>query len=123
MVRADARAVGDEAEALALRYLQQQGLDPVERNFRCRLGEIDLIMLDADCLVFVEVRYRSGKRLVPAAETVDFVKQRKLGRAAEIYLSNRPGLANRRARFDVVGIDRDRGGTTRIEWLRDAFSL
>jgi putative endonuclease len=80
-------------------------------------------MLDAECLVFVEVRYRSGKRLAPAADTVDFVKQRKLGRAAEIYLSRRPMHVDRKARFDVVGIDRDRGGATRIEWLRDAFSL
>lgn len=123
MVRIDTRTVGNEAESLALRYLLEQGLKPVECNFRCRLGEIDLIMLDDECLVFVEVRYRSGKRLVPAADTVDFVKQRKLGRAAEIYLSRRPMHADRKARFDVVGIDRDRGGTTRIEWLRDAFSL
>jgi putative endonuclease len=123
VVRTDTRTVGIEAETLALRYLQKRGLDPVERNFRCRLGEIDLVMLDAECLVFVEVRYRSGKRLAPAADTVDFVKQCKLGRAAEIYLTRRPKHADRKARFDVIGIDRDRGGTIRIEWLRDAFSL
>ncbi len=80
-------------------------------------------MLDADCLVFVEVRYRSGRRLVPAVQTVDFLKQRKLGCAAEMYLSRSRGHCDRSARFDVVGIDRDLTGEIRIEWLRNAFSL
>ena len=123
MVRTNTRALGQEAETLAVRYLQERGLRPVERNYRCRLGEIDIIMLDSDCLVFVEVRYRAGRRLVPAVQTVDYFKQRKLGRAAEMYLGTRPALANRRARFDVVGIDRDENGDTDIEWLRNAFSL
>ena len=80
-------------------------------------------MLDAECLVFVEVRFRSGKRFAPAADTIDLFKQRKLGRAAEIYLSKRAEHAGRKARFDVVGIDRNSFGTTSVEWLRDAFSL
>ena len=77
MVRVDTRAVGERGEQIALRYLEGRGLRTVDRNFRCRLGEIDLIMLDGDCLVFVEVRYRSGKRIAPAVLTVDRFKQQK----------------------------------------------
>jgi putative endonuclease len=123
MERVNTRVVGDQAETLALQYLELQGLRPVERNYRCRLGEIDLVMLDADYLVFVEVRYRSGRRLVPAVQTVDYFKQRKLGRAAEMYLARGRAHSDRKARFDVVGIDRDLNGEIRIEWIRDAFSL
>ena len=123
MVRSNTRAVGNQAETLALRYLERRGLRPVERNYCCRLGEIDLVMLDADCLVFVEVRFRSAKRLVSAVHTVDCFKQRRLGRAAELYLARSRVHANRKARFDVVGIDRDENGEMSFEWLRDAFSL
>ena len=107
----------------ANRYLEKQGLRSVERNFRCRLGEIDLVMLDEECLVFVEVRLRAGKRLVPAALTVDCFKQIKLGRAAEIYLATRHEHVQRSARFDVIGIDQDVNGDLRFEWVRNAFSL
>jgi putative endonuclease len=121
--RTDTRAVGTQAETLALHYLVKQGLRPVERNYQCRLGEIDLIMLDAECLVFVEVRYRAGRRLVPAALTVDRFKQMKLGRTAEMFLAGRSNHEHRPARFDVVGIDRSANGALRYEWLQDAFSL
>lgn len=121
MVRTDRRVVGDDAEQLAFTYLRRHGLQPVARNFRCRHGEIDLIMQDVDCLVFVEVRYRSSRSLSGAAMTVDARKQRKLARAAAIYLAKRRDHATRPARFDVVGIDRDDAGNTSIEWLQDAF--
>jgi putative endonuclease len=122
VVRRDTRTVGNEAEQFACRYLQDRGLAPVERNFRCRHGEIDLIMLDRDCLVFIEVRYRSSGALASAAATVDRRKQDKLVRAAEMFLATRPRFSAHAARFDVVGVDgRDRGGRT-VEWIRDAFS-
>lgn len=123
MERTDSRAVGARGETLALHYLEQQGLLPVERNFRCRLGEIDLVMLDEECLVFVEVRLRTANRLVPAAHTVDRFKQIKLGRAAEMYLAGRHAHVHRPARFDVVGIDRDVNGDLQFEWVQNAFSL
>ena len=93
------------------------------RNYRCRHGEVDLIMLDDDCLVFVEVRYRSDRSISRAALTVDDYKQRKLIRAAEMFLATRRTYAGNPARFDVIGIDRDGNGYTSVEWLRDAFSL
>ena len=73
-------------------------------------------MLDDDCLVFVEVRYRGGRRLSPASQTVDAHKQRKIIRTAAMYLANRPRFANNKVRFDVAAID-----GTKMHWLRDAF--
>ena len=106
-----------------LGFLKNKGLRPVTRNYRCRHGEVDLIMLDGDCLVFVEVRYRSSRSFAQAALTVDDHKQRKLARAAEMFLATRRTFSRNPARFDVVGIDRDAGGRITVEWLRDAFSL
>ena len=122
MVRRDTRTVGLEAEQFACRYLQDRGLAPVERNFRCRHGEIDLIMLDNDCLVFVEVRYRSRGAFANAAATVDLCKQDKLVRTAEMFLATRPRYSCHAARFDVVGVDGREKGDRAVEWIRDAFS-
>lgn len=79
-------------------------------------------MLDGDCLVFVEVRYRSGRSFTRAALTVDSRKQRKLVRAAEMFLATRRAYSENPARFDVIGVDRDGAGHATVEWLRDAFS-
>ncbi|MFM1890949.1 MAG: endonuclease [Pseudomonadota bacterium] len=107
--------LGEAAERRAAEHLARAGLDLVARNYRCRGGEIDLVMRDGAALVFVEVRYRSRPGFGTAAESVDARKRRRLILAAEHYLQ-----ANRvrsPCRFDVVGIDA--GG--QIEWLRDAF--
>jgi len=80
-------------------------------------------MLDGDCVVFVEVRYRSGRSFTRAALTVDKRKQRKLALAAELFLATRTAYSGNSARFDVVGVDRDSDGHATVEWLRDAFSL
>ena len=78
-------------------------------------------MLDDDCVVFVEVRYRSAGALSSAALTVNRTKQDKLTRTAEIYLANRPAFTARPARFDVIGIDAGADGRPAVEWIRDAF--
>lgn len=122
MVRRDSRALGNAIEQFACRYLQDRGLKPVARNYRCRIGEIDLVMRDDDCLVFIEVRYRSANAFSSAALTVDRRKQNKLLRTAEMFLATRPALAGRRARFDVVGVDAGPDGHQAVEWIRDAFS-
>jgi len=97
-------------------FLQGRGLRPVTRNFRCRLGEIDLVMLDGDILVFVEVRFRAGTHFTRAGPTVDIHKQRKLARTAALFLARRCEFASRVVRFDVVAIEGDS-----VEWTRDAF--
>lgn len=112
---------GRAAEQEAERYLASQGLAPRERNYRCKAGEIDLIMTDGDSLVFVEVRLRRHNGFASAAETVDFRKQQKLIRAAQHYLQ-RTGLTDQVAcRFDVVALDPRRSTGAPITWLKDAF--
>lgn len=114
-------SLGNRAEQFAFRYLKRRGLTPVARNFRTRRGEIDLIMLDGECLVFVEVRYRTGSSFVRAVHTVDARKQRKLANAAAMFLSMNRRFQEFTCRFDVVGVDRDDDGGIGIDWLRDAF--
>jgi len=121
VVRTDTQVVGADAENVAYRYLKQHGLTPVRRNFRCRLGELDLIMQDGRCLVVVEVRFRGSKSFVTAGLTIDNRKQQKIIRTAAMFLAWNERFANNPIRFDVVGINADAHGATTIEWIRDAF--
>ena len=89
----------------------------MERNYRSRRGEIDLIMRDARTLVFVEVRFRASTRFGTPAESVDVRKQRKLAATAAHYLqSNQTNLP---CRFDVIALS----GTNHIDWIRNAFNV
>ncbi len=110
-----APAVGEEKERQARRYLESQGLRLETRNYRCRAGEIDLIMRDGDCLVFVEVRYRKNARYGSPAETVTRGKQRRVIHAAQHYLQRHPTRLD--CRFDVLAMT----GSDDVEWLRSAF--
>ena len=121
MVRKSARSVGRQAEQLVERYLSEQGLCTIARNFYCRMGEIDLVMRDTDFLVFVEVRFRSANRLTSARSTVDGRKRQRLIKTAAMYLAANPRYANCVMRFDIVGVDRNSDGSQRIHWVRDAF--
>ena len=109
---------GQLAEQRACQFLQRQGLRLLERNWRCRLGELDLIMRDDDHLVFVEVRYRSHAAWGGALESVDARKQARLIRAAEQFLQQHPALARLACRFDVVALD----GEQPPDWLQGAFT-
>lgn len=108
---------GKNAEQQALHYLVAHGLKHLDSNYYCKGGEIDLIMNDAEQLVFVEVRYRSRSDYGSAAESVTVAKQRKLIIAAQHYLMT-SGL-DKPCRFDVVGIDNKR----KINWIKDAFQV
>ena len=100
--------------------LRRRGLRTVDRNFHCRAGEIDLIMLDGPVLVFVEVRYRRSNRFGSGADSVTPVKQRRIITAARQFLGRRRSHRERPCRFDVVSIG---NGSTGIElnWIRAAF--
>src|SRR5690606_38709206 len=91
-------------EQLALRYLQRQGLTLVAQNYRCRGGELDLVMRQRDMLVFVEVRYRQRLDYGSALATVVHSKQRRLILAAQHYLLQHPEYASLPCRFDVIAI-------------------
>lgn len=110
---------GEAGEALAEAWLVRHGLRALQRNFRCRLGEIDLVMRDADTLVFVEVRCRRDCGYGTALESVTAGKQARLLRAAAVYLQQHGDSLP--CRFDVVGISPGPDGHPVYEWVRDAF--
>lgn len=119
MGRATAGTLGRRAEDAALRFLVGRGLRPVARNFNTRGGEIDLIMLDGRCLVFVEVRCRRSIAFTAPALTVDRHKQRRIVRTAALFAARHREHASRRMRFDVLAVEG--GAPPRVRWLRDAF--
>jgi putative endonuclease len=109
------QAVGAAKERLACAFLQRHGLHLVDSNYRCRRGEIDLVMREGAVLVFVEVRFRASDRFGTPAETVGVRKQRRLLAAASHYLQEQ--RINAPCRFDVLAV----GDGDRIDWIRDAF--
>lgn len=113
------RDVGSSAEDLAARHLQHLGWRILDRNYRIRRGELDLVALEGETLSFVEVRARKDARFGAPEETVGAVKQSRLVRAAQHWLASRGGShAHRPCRFDVIGIE---GGRLRL--IKDAFRL
>jgi putative endonuclease len=110
--------IGTGAEEEALRFLERKGLHLLARNYRCRLGEIDLIMREGNFLVFVEVRYRKHDRYGSPAESVTARKQRRILNAAARYLQDAPERTRRPCRFDVVALSAE---GKNIDWIRDAF--
>jgi putative endonuclease len=119
--------IGRAAESRALRHLETAGLVLLTRNYRCRAGEIDLVMLDpqAQALVLVEVRSRSRRDYGQAAATIGLAKQRRCSLAARHLLLMRRDLRRLPARFDVVAIDPspEPGGESIVMWIRNAFVL
>lgn len=114
MSRTELQEIGQAGEDRALVYLQQQGLRLVERNFLCKVGELDLIMREGDRLVFVEVRERNNPLYGGAAASISPAKQRRIVRAARFYLLRFAKMPP--CRIDVVAIDGER-----INWLRNAI--
>ncbi len=112
---------GNIAEQQALEYLCEHGLTLVAKNFHCKLGEIDLIMQDANVLVFVEVKYRKSSSFGTPVEAVSLSKQKKIVKTAQVYLQKQ-GLKeyNSECRFDVVAIEGSSANTD-ITWLKNAF--
>ncbi len=108
--------IGAAAEQQALNYLCSRGLKLRERNYRCRGGELDLVMEEGDALIFVEVRFRRSERFGGAAESIDRHKRERLWLAAQHYLQ-RYRLERKACRFDVVVV---RPGDA-IDWLKDAL--
>ena len=111
---------GNWAEDLACRHLIDHGLRLVKRNYRCRHGEIDLVMRDGTTIAFVEVRLRSRTDFGTGAESVDARKQARLLSSAEHYLQRHATLLAE-CRIDVVSILQS-GNTHQVEWIQNAFS-
>jgi putative endonuclease len=117
------KEAGVAAENTALEHLKEHGLKLVARNYRCRGGELDLVMLDGKTLALIEVRYRTSEAYGGAAASVTWHKQRRLVLAARHLLMTRGDLRRYRARFDVVAVGGGASAAKRIEWIKDAFVL
>lgn len=118
----DPLALGSRGEALAWNFLRKKGYAILEKNYRTRLGEVDVIARKAESIVFVEVKTRRSDRFGTPGEAVDFRKRRKLVRVAQIYLQSR-GLENRPSRFDVLSVIWDGTGEPDFDLLEDAFTV
>ena len=110
------RETGSRYEEKAAAYLKQQGYEILEKNFRCRTGEIDLICRHGRYLVFIEVKYRSSLAMGSPAEAVDGVKQQRIRQTAAYYLYTHHLSQETPCRFDVVAILGEK-----VELFRDAF--
>ena len=114
--------IGAWGESLAAQYLQKKKYKLIASGYRCRFGEIDLIVADKKCLIFVEVKLRKSDRFADAKEFVDTYKQNRIRTTAELYLSQYP--TDLQPRFDVIEIYAPDGMNTKkpvIYHLEDAF--
>lgn len=116
-----AQSIGQLSEKIALEYLRKQGLKHISSNYRCKLGEIDIIMRDKGDLVFIEVRCRNNESFGTALETVTQSKQLKLIRTAEHYLQTQNASYMENCRFDVLAITQLMNNP-KIEWIKNAFT-
>lgn len=115
----DRIAIGKDGEDEAGRFLRRNGYKLLERNYRCRHGEIDIVAMDGDVIAFIEVKTRGSDRFGPPAGSVDERKQRHITKASMHYMAEK-GLVDRQARFDVVSVEVTATGL-RASVIKDAF--
>lgn len=113
--------LGKFGEDLALKKITGLGYNCIVRNYRCTLGELDLIAMDGDCLVFLEIKTRKGRSLDYAKEAVNARKKHQLSRVALAYMKEN-NCCDVKSRFDVVAISLS-NGKERIEVIQNAFDL
>jgi len=114
--------LGEKGEKQAARYLKKKGYKVVTANYRCKYGEIDLIVRDADILIFIEVKTRTSTDFGDPAAAVDYRKQQQISKVAHHYLITHHN-DDVDARFDVISILSPRGQKTEIEHISDAFEF
>jgi putative endonuclease len=122
-----AHGLGAYGERMAARYLTDRGLDVLDRNWRCDLGEVDIVARDGGCLVVCEVKTRRSTTFGQPIEAVNFRKLARLRRLAAAWLAERRGSGEpvhgiAGVRVDVVGVLRPRRGPCRIEHVEGAVS-
>lgn len=121
------QAQGEHFENLALEHLNKHELQLLERNYHCKLGEIDLILLDKNQLVFTEIRSRSESEFGTALESITPRKQHKIRRTAQYWLQNNPSYRKHICRFDCIGFDLVDHNTQKencsyeLSWIKNAF--
>ncbi|APD49996.1 YraN family protein [Francisella hispaniensis] len=111
--------IGNKAELQACKFLHTQALEILAQNFKALpYGEIDIIALDKDTLVFIEVKYRSKTKFAQAEEMLTYSKQQKLVNSANIYLQHNPQYQDYQCRFDLIAINEGN-----INWIKNAFGV
>jgi putative endonuclease len=121
VVPPEKKEIGQKGENLAVDYLQNAGYTVLERNYRCKLGEIDIIARDNDTLVFIEVRSRSSLAFGLPQESINRRKRHQISKVALEYMIRRK-LKNIPARFDVVAVSFE-GRKEKVDLIKDAFEL
>jgi len=113
---------GQQAEVIALNYLQKQGLKKLLANFSCKHGEIDLIMHDNEFLIFIEVRYRKQTHFGHPLETINYAKQKKIIKTSQYFLIKYPQYNHLPCRIDAVAINsQTQSGQEQIDWIKNAI--
>ncbi len=112
---------GAQAEKLAEQFLARQGLQLITKNYRCKQGEVDLIMQDQDTIVFIEVRHRVRADYGSAAESITISKQTKVIKAATIFMMKKGWYQHKAVRFDVVTIQGSLVESPELNWIKQAF--
>lgn len=110
------RSLGAEKEKLAALYLEEKGYTILQMNYRCKIGEIDIIASYESAIIFVEVKFRNSRQYGMAVEAVSTFKQKKIRQVAMYYLVTRLHRSDVNCRFDVIGMDGDN-----ITHITDAF--
>ena len=114
------RSVGGDTEFLACEFLKSRGARIIERNFKSKKGEIDIIALDGKYLCFIEVKYRSDAQYGEPQEAVSYSKQKRICKVSQFYLYSRYKSLDVSVRYDVVAISpKDKMLT--FKWIKNAF--
>lgn len=116
------RKKGDDIEHYVEQFLKHKGLKLLDRNYSSRYGEIDLIMLESSTLSFIEVRYRASVAHGSGAESVDYRKQQKIIKTAQVFLQQEHKFQRLNCRFDVVSVTLNNKSLS-AEWVKDAFQM
>lgn len=116
----DSKELGRRGEELAAQYLTAHGCSIVQKNYRCPMGEIDIIARRGELVIFVEVKTRRSGRFGRPGSAVDFFKQQKIIRSASWYIRQK-GLEDSRFRFDVLEVMRIPGGQISVNHIKGAF--
>ena len=119
----DRQQIGQCAENIAADFLEAHGVTLLLRNYRRRVGELDLVACEGDILLIIEVRTRASEQYGGAAASVDLRKRSRIIRAAQELLQQRRDLAQLRARFDVVVVWNPGTPEPRVDWIKHAFEM
>ena len=112
--------LGERGERQASRYLKKRGYKIVEKDFKCKFGQIDLIAKDHEALCFIEVKCRSTESFGQPQDAITYTKQNRIKKISEYYMLKKK-LANVQVRYDVVAIYEPKSGTREINLIKNAF--